>query len=85
MVLSPDMTSEAKKRDRKVNAFKAPEDWLQAVARVAAERGMTQGRAIQWLVDIALPLYEQIKESEERTIEGLRPKTRASPSRKVSG
>jgi hypothetical protein len=52
-----------------INGFQASKEWYAKVKAVADERKMTVGATIQYLVNLGLPLYERIREQEQRTIQ----------------
>lgn len=56
------------KRDIKVNAFKAPEEWYEMVKVIAKERHTTINSAIIYLVYLGIPLYGKVKEGERSII-----------------
>lgn len=56
------------KRDVKVNAFKAPVEWYEAVKIIASRRHSTISSTIIRLVELGAPLYETLKESEPAII-----------------
>lgn len=76
------MPKDTGKKVVKVNDFKVPEDWYEGVKRLAARRGTSIPVTIQWLVDIAMPIAEEVQESERKTLEGMYAKVRGHPTRK---
>lgn len=56
------------KREVKVNAFKAPEDWYEMVKVIARERHSTNSSAIIRLVYLGVQMYGIVKESERSAI-----------------
>jgi hypothetical protein len=54
-----------------INGFQASKEWYAKVKAVADERKMTVGATIQYLVNLGLPLYDRIKEQEQRTIQDI--------------
>jgi hypothetical protein len=54
-----------------INGFQASREWYAKVKAVADERKMTIGATIQYLVNLGLPLYDRIKEQEQRTIQEI--------------
>jgi hypothetical protein len=54
-----------------VNGFQASREWYAKVKAIADERKMTIGATIQYLVNLGLPLYDRIKEQEQRTIQEI--------------
>lgn len=56
------------KRDVKVNAFKVPEEWYEAVKVIARERNSTISSAIIRLAELGIPLYRKLKDNERLVI-----------------
>lgn len=56
------------KKFSQVNGFKAPEEWYAVVQRIADERGTTVGSAIQYVFNLGLPIYEQVRKREMEVI-----------------
>jgi hypothetical protein len=54
-----------------INGFQASREWYAKVKAVADERKMTVGATIQYLVNLGLPLYDRIREQEQRTIQEI--------------
>jgi hypothetical protein len=54
-----------------INGFQATREWYAKVKAVADERKMTIGATIQYLVNLGLPLYDRIREQEQRTIQEI--------------
>lgn len=63
------MDGEGRKKLIPVNGFKAPVDWYAKVKKVAEERGVTIGTAIQYVFDLGLPIYERVRLAERAAIE----------------
>ncbi len=77
------MSDEKDKKFAHVNGFKAPEDWYARVQEIAEQRGTTIGGAIQYIFDLGLPIYEEIRRAEKETIQ--KAYARASKLRTVEG